>query len=765
MREQVLLRAFTSAALALAAIAGAHAAPTVHEAAVDAQFSAWGMETPGCAVGVAARGRNVLEKAYGMADLEHGVPNRPDTIFEAGSVSKQFTAAAVLLLAREGKLSLDDPVRRYVPELPEYAAPVTIRQMLHHTSGLRDWGSVESIAGWPRGTRVYTHAHVLDILARQRHLNFAPGTQWSYSNSGYNLSAIVVSRVAGESFAEFTRRRIFEPLGMTRSSWRDDFARVVKDRAVAYAESNGRYAQDMPFENVHGNGGLLTTVGDLLRWNENFAALKVGDAEFIRLMQTPGLLGTGRETGYAYGLAAASHKGLAEFRHSGTTGSYRAYLARFPEKHLSVAVLCNAGNSMPRQALHAVADLYLGEALKPDRPPKQAELSAAELDRFAGLYRNEIRGDTFRIVRDGKALRLGDGTRLIAVSPRRLTDGDELVIEVADSGSGSMDDGSGSDVPIQRVRDVRPTVEELAEYAGEYESKEADAGFIVRLQGETLELTRRPDGVYPLTPLYADAFEGEPGTIVFRRDGDRVVSLSVVQDRVWNLQFRRVPAGGEARRVLVYGDSNTWGWIPVEQGYPTTRYRKDQRWPGVAQAELGSGYEIVEEGLNGRTTVLADPAVPERAGAGLDGRAYLPAAVASHLPLDLVVIMLGTNDLKTSFDRAPEEIAEGVKMLVDSVRAMDGAAWTKYAAPKVIVVAPPPLVETHRFPSGDFGGGVAKSQALSAHYREIAAASGAEFLDAGAVTRADGVDGLHLSAEAHRKLGLAVADKVREILR
>jgi CubicO group peptidase (beta-lactamase class C family)/lysophospholipase L1-like esterase len=765
MPDRMQYRVLAMAALALAAIAGARAAPSVPEATVDAQFSAWNGETPGCAVGVAEQGRIVLERAYGMADLEHGVPNRPDTIFEAGSVSKQFTAAAVLLLARDGKLSLDDPVRRYIPELPEYAAPITIRQMLHHTSGLRDWGSVESIAGWPRGSRVYTHAHVLDIIGRQHHLNFAPGTRWSYSNSGYNLSVVLVSRVAGESFAEFTRRRIFEPLGMTRTSWRDDFTRIVKDRAVAYAESDGRYAQDMPFENVHGNGGLLTTVSDLLRWNENFVAPKVGDAEFIRLMQTPGMLGSGRETGYAYGLAVANHKGLAEFRHSGTTGSYRAYLARFPEVHLSVAVLCNAGNSMPRQALHAVADLYLGDALKPDAPPKPARLSSDETERFAGLYRNEIRGDTFRIVRDGESLRLGDGTPLIAVSARRLTDGDELVIEVAESGSGSMDDGSGSDIPIQRMREVRPTVEELAQYAGEYESEEADARFSVRLQGDALVLTRRPDGVYPLTPLYADAFDGEPGTIVFRRDRDRVSGLSVVQDRVWNLQFRRVTPVAEAKRILVFGDSNTWGWVPVGRGYPTTRHAKDRRWPGVAQAELGNGYEIIEEGLSGRTTDLADPSVPELAGAGLDGSAYLPAAVASHLPLDLVAIMLGTNDLKASFDRTPEQIAGSVQKLVESVLAMDGAAWTEYAAPKVLVVAPPPLVATERFPSEAFAGGVGKSQALSARYREIAAAAGAEFLDAGAVTHTDGVDGLHLSEDAHRELGLAVASKIRAILR
>ena len=526
------------------------------------------------------------------------------------------------------------------------------------------------------------------------------------------------------------------------------------------------YAQDMPFENVHGNGGLLTTVGDLLRWNENFVTPKVGDAEFIRLMQTPGMLGCGRETGYAYGLAVASYKGLAEFRHSGTTGSYRAYLARFPEKHLSVAVLCNAGNSMPRQALHAVADLYLGRRAEAGCAAETGEVvSPASSRQFTGLYRNEVRGDTFRIVRDGEALRLGDDTPLIAVSTRRLTDGDELVIEVADSGSGSMDDGSGSDIPIQRVREVRPTVEELAQYAGEYESEEADVRFTVRLQGDALELTRRPDGVYPLTPLYADAFDGELGTIVFRRDRDRVVGLSVVQDRVWNLQFRRVHSGAEAKRILVFGDSNTWGWIPVERGYPTTRHAKDQRWPGVAQAELGSGYEIVEEGLSGRTTNLADPTVPELAGAGLNGGAYLPAAVASHLPLDLVVIMLGTNDLQARFDRTPDQVADGLRSLIESVRAMDGAAWTEYAAPKVLVVAPPPLVATERFPSDVFAGGIDKSRALSARYREIAAAAGAEFLDAGAVTRTDGVDGLHLSADAHRALGLAVAGKIRAILR
>ncbi|HEU5468058.1 MAG TPA: serine hydrolase [Steroidobacteraceae bacterium] len=751
-------------AFALAAATQAGAAPSVDESTIDALFSEWTQDTPGCAVGVAENGRILLEKAYGLADLEHGVPNRPDTIFEAGSVSKQFTAAAVLLLARDGKLALDDPVRKHIPELPDYAAPVTIRQMLHHTSGLRDWGSIEWIAGWPRGTRVYTHAHVLDILARQQRLNFPPGTHWSYSNSGYNLAVILASRVAGESFAEFTRKQIFEPLGMTRTSWRDDYTRIVKDRAIAYAATGGRYAQDMPFENVHGNGGLLTTVGDLLRWNANFESLKVGEAEFLRQMQTSGVLGTGGETGYGFGLAVGRYKGLSEIRHSGTTASYRAYLARYPEQRLSVALLCNAGDSMPRQTVHAVADLYLADVLKPEPPPTPARLSSAELERLVGLYRNDVRGDTFRIEREGDALRLGDGTALVAYSQQRLTDGEGFFIEVDHSGSGNMDDGRGENIPIRRVAQAYPTAEELAQCAGEYRSDEAETTLGVRVRDGALELTQRPDRVYPLTPLYHDAFESELGTIIFRRNGDRVTELSVVEDRVWDLRLRRVTESGETKRVLIFGDSNTWGWIPVERGYPTTRYPADQRWPGVAQAALGVEYQIIEEGLNGRTTDLPDPSVRGLPGAGLDGSAYLPATVASHLPVDLLVIMLGTNDLQTSFDRSPEEVAQGMNKLVRLVKALDRGAWTEYPAPRVLVIAPPPMTETERFPAEVFANGVEKSRQLAARYETVARDAGAEFLDAGALTQADGVDGLHLSADAHRKIGLAIADRIRVIL-
>lgn len=344
--------------------APAVAQPQVPDKSVDAIFSRWNNTTPGCAVGIAVGGTPTLMKAYGMADLEHDVPNTPDTIFEAGSVAKQFTAMAIILLAGDGKLSLDDPARRYVPELPDYGVPLTIRHMLTHTSGLRDWGSVAGIAGAPRTTRAYTHAHVLDIVSRQKALNFPPGTNWSYSNTGFNLAAIIVSRVSGLSFAEFSKRRIFEPLGMTRTSWRDDHQRIVKGRATAYATGpEGGYETLMPFENVHGNGGLLTTVGDLLKWNENFVAPKVGTPTLVAEMQRVARLIDGRELDYALGLYVRPLDGVQNVYHSGSTAGYRAHLNRFPESRTSVAVLCNGSNGDATRAANDVSRLYLG--LKP----------------------------------------------------------------------------------------------------------------------------------------------------------------------------------------------------------------------------------------------------------------------------------------------------------------------------------------------------------------------------------------------------------------
>jgi len=537
------MRSALSIALAAVVAVAGHtviAQPTPGAAAkVDAVFAKWTRETPGCAVGVATAGNPVLAKGYGMADLEHDVAIAPDTIFEAGSVSKQFTAASLLLLAREGKLSIDDPVRKYIPELPEYDKPLLIRHMLNHTSGLRDWGSVASIAGWPRTTRVHTHAHVLEIVSRQKALNFAPGTRWSYSNTGFNLSAIIVERVSGKSFQEFTRARLFQPLGMAHTSWRDDYTQILKGRAIAYTSRDGAFHTDMPFENVYGNGGLITTVGDLLKWNEHFDAAPEGDPLSTAEQQRAGRFNDGRTHGYALGLFVGKYKGLREVYHSGSTAGYNAFLTRFPDERVSVAVLCNATTAQATQYAHAVADVYLGSRITPSDPVATYTMTDADSERLVGLYRNDDTGIAVTIARDGGVLKAGRATLLPQSSMAFLTTGRDRW-EV-DAHGLRLTDQYGTIDGFQRVKRAAPTAAQLEAYAGRYASDEAEAELRAAVENGTLVLKRRPDTTIALSPLYNDAFSaGGLGTVFFRRNAaGAVVALSVSQDRVWDLQFRK----------------------------------------------------------------------------------------------------------------------------------------------------------------------------------------------------------------------------------
>jgi len=530
-------------ALALAPIALAGQAASSAESRVDAIFAKWTSETPGCAVGVATHGKSVLAKGYGMADLEHDVRITPDSLFEAGSVSKQFTAAAVMLLAREGKLSLDDHVRTYIPELPDYppppdltapgygeaspkpqakagGQPLTIRHMLNHTSGLRDWGNVAGIAGWPRTTRVHTQDHMLDIVSRQHALNFTPGTQWSYSNTGFNLAAMIVARVSTWTFPEFTRTRLFMPLGMTHTSWRDDFTRIEKGRAIAYQENRDGYHTDMPFEDVYGNGGLLTTVGDLLTWNEHYDTPLAADAAMLAEQQKPGHFNDGRAHGYGLGLFVGSYKGLHEVYHSGSTAGYQAFLTRLPDQHVSVAVLCNTANAQATQYAHAVADIYLGDRVRTVAPtpvPTPAQIAAA-----AGLYRSS---------RSGLAITIAPGREAALRGPVWAFDG---------KGGATATDAYGTVERLEKVPPASYTDAQLAAFAGTYTSEDAETTLTAVVEAGKLRLKRRPNTTITLMPTYADAFTADSGlgTVIFTRDANgRLSGLNVVQDRVWKMPF------------------------------------------------------------------------------------------------------------------------------------------------------------------------------------------------------------------------------------
>ena len=537
------MRLLPSSLLLLAAIAPLAGAQSDSIAAVDAIFATWSSSTPGCAVGVARDGKTIASRAYGMANLEYDVPNTPATIFEAGSVSKQFTAAAVVLLAIDGKLSLEDKLRKHFPELPPYADSITIRQMLNHTSGLRDWGTVASAAGWPRGTRTYTHAHVLDILKRQRSLNYAPGSEYLYSNSNYNLAAMLVERASGMTFADFTRTRIFAPLGMSSTSWRDDYARIVKNRATAYAGGRGGvFRQQMPFENVYGNSSLLTTVGDLLKWNENFVNPVVGGERLVRELLTRGRLTNGRTITYALGIVVDTLRGVPEISHTGATAGYRAALNRYPDQRLSVALLCNVGSASHGALAERVAQIFLAGELGP--APRQAaaaaNLSAAQLAIRTGLYRNRRTGEPVDFVVRDNALAIADGGRFVAQSPDVFSTNGSRVEFFDDARSARLIVGGDTALLVREQKWV-PTTAQLGEFVGTYASDEAETWFTISLRDGKLWVSDRYGESVSLQPHYKDAFTSSEGILVlFRRGSSRAVNgASLGLGRVRDLRFAK----------------------------------------------------------------------------------------------------------------------------------------------------------------------------------------------------------------------------------
>lgn len=545
-----IVRRASFGTLALLVARAAAAQPTLP--AIDSVFAAFGRATPGCAVGVSDRGR-VVERAYGMADLEHDVPNATTTRFEAGSVSKQITAAAVVLLALDGKLSFDDDVRKHFPELPDYGTRITVRHLLNHTSGLRDWGSVAAIGGWPRGTRVYTNDLTLEIARRQRALNYTPGAYYSYTNTGYSLLALLVGRVSGKPLAEFTRERIFAPLGMTSTSWRDDFTRVVPGRAIAYEPgADGTFRLDMPFENTYGHGGLLTTPADLLRFTANLESGTLGGPRFVEEMHRQARLTNGRTIPYASGINVMSYRGVPEVSHSGSTAGYRAYLARYPRQGVAVAVLCNHAAANATALAHRVAESFLGAAAasaaaRPDSATAVARVTvpAERLAALAGTYRSARDGAPYRLALVDGTLRADGRTSLVPLGPSRFRVGAAtLVVDDAAGGRRAalrVVSADGDTVRYEPVAAFTPTAAQLAAYVGTYVSAEAERTLVVESRDGQLRV-RDEHGrtLGPLTPAYPDDFAGRTFDVHFTRNPNGTVTGFAVRDaRVWNLKFER----------------------------------------------------------------------------------------------------------------------------------------------------------------------------------------------------------------------------------
>ncbi len=388
-------------------------APDPDPKAIDAIFARYDhTSTPGCALGVFRDGRIVYSRGYGMADLNHGTWITPTTVFYIASVSKQFAAFSIALLAEEGRISLDDPVRKWVPELPGYTDPIRIRHLVHHTSGIRDYLGLWTLAGRPFTDEIPQEA-AIDLIARQRSLDFAPGSRYSYSNSGYILMAEIVKRASGKSLREYAHDKMFEPLGMRQTHFHDDNGMIVPGRAESYERRGDTYRAIRSSYALVGDGGLLTTIEDLLRWDNNFYQNRLGRGGqgLIDQVITPGGLDSAQAS-YAFGLTPGSYRGLATVGHGGAMFGFRTNMVRFPSERLTVTVLCNDGSANTGALTQQVADLYLADKLGPkpeaaaSRPPEPAPtvpITAQQASSYAGRYTSheldtwsvvEARGDS-----------------------------------------------------------------------------------------------------------------------------------------------------------------------------------------------------------------------------------------------------------------------------------------------------------------------------------------------------------------------------------
>ena len=534
-------------AAGLALATGATRAAELDTAKIDAVFAAFTQDTPGCALGVYREGQVLLERGYGLADLNHGVPITPGTVFDIGSSSKQFTALAVLMLAKDGKLSLQDKVAKHLPELKDLGQRFTIAQMLHHTAGLRDYNELLLLAGRDMGD-VTSSDDALRLLAAQQGLNFEPGTRFSYSNSGYFLAAMIVERVSGQSLDAFLQARVFKPLGMTATHVRTDHTVVVPHRATAYRPNGpAGFAIDMSNWNQPGDGAVQTHVRDLARWDAELAQPKLIEPALLKAMQTPGQLADGSPIQYGLGLSMDRYRGLPLVQHAGAWGGYRAIVARFPEQHLGLALTCNAAQANTTALAKRVADIALAGQFK-DTPTAQAAPPAAPADFdpgvFVGLYEGEP-GDVLRIEKQASGpltmRRAGGGAALRALGLRRVQSTSGITqLDLADDGKSLTLTRNDDPKPVlfKRLPEYRASAAERGALVGRYYSAEVGAEWTLSLKQDQLTLKGPGAEEAPVSALKADLLEGPGFSLQVTRDAKgQPVALVYDSARTRGLKF------------------------------------------------------------------------------------------------------------------------------------------------------------------------------------------------------------------------------------
>lgn len=538
------------------------AQPADLEQKIDQLFSNFDEEDrPGAAVAVVKDGALLFSKGYGSANLEYDIPVTPTTVFHIASISKQFTVFAILLLEAEGKLSLDDDIRKHIPEVPDFGSEITLQHLASHTSGMRDQWNLLAMAGW-RLDDVITKEHVLKLIAQQKELNFEPGDRYTYCNSGFTLLAEVVSRVSGQSFAEFCKERIFEPLEMEHTLFYDDHQKIVKNRAYSYSRNaSGYIKQVLSYANV-GATSLFTTVEDQAKWAMNFKKQTVGNAKIFKTMRTPAVLNNGDTFGGALGQFVDEYSGHKQIQHGGADAGYRTYMGRFPKENLAVIVFSNYGNANPNRLALNVADLFLEEktstestsSSKQPTKVKGVKLSTKALKQFTGSYWNDADAYSRWIVLQKDTLWYNRGgvnqSPLVPIgenSFQMLNVTVDLVVNFEQAGDQKkMIVKVGTDAPIESVlyEASNFSAKELKQYEGAYHSPELQTTYTLKVKGDQLFMThtRHPD--FPINDIMKDRFQANAwfmGNLKFERNAKGELSgFRASSGRVLNLLFNKI---------------------------------------------------------------------------------------------------------------------------------------------------------------------------------------------------------------------------------
>jgi CubicO group peptidase (beta-lactamase class C family) len=535
------------------------------ESKVDALFSKWNtLDSPGAAVAVIKDGIVIYRKGFGCAQLEYGIPITPSTVFHVASVSKQFTAMAITMLEAAGKLSVDDDIRKYVPELADFGKTITIRHLLHHTSGLRDQWELLVLSGC-RMDDVITQADIMDRLKRQRELNFAPGERYLYCNSGFTLLAEIVARVSGQPFTQWTQENIFRPLGMTSTHFHIDHKEIIKNRAYSYegdAEKGFRQSV-LNYANV-GATSLFTTAEDMANWMRNFEDKRVGGAAVMDKMLTKGVLASGSEIPYGRGIELNEYKGLNWIGHSGGDAGFRSYVMYFPGERFGVAIFSNLASFDPGALSRQIADIYLASQLKQQEPglggatplsgkpaTKPFSLPAKSLEVFQGTYWIEATQALRKIVLDkDKLIYVRSGDDKSELAPVSATE--FMMKDTPNSIRVTFSDKAGTHYEIITVvvaneptvvgkwmEPFSPTEGVLREYVGRYYSEELDARYDIIIKSGALSVHDRRGEDTPAVAQKKDFFlAGGFAMIQFQRDGSGAITgFTVSTQRVLNLKF------------------------------------------------------------------------------------------------------------------------------------------------------------------------------------------------------------------------------------